>query len=124
MKILIDMNLSPSWCAVLEEHGHEARHWQAVGGASAPDVQILGWAREHGYVVFTNDFDFGAILAATQMQSPSVIQLRGRDVTPQGARHFLVAALFCYASELETGALLIVDQEHCRVRLLPIHPRI
>jgi len=123
MNLLIDMNLSPAWCPVLEAFGHQALHWQTVGRPSAPDAHLLGWAREHGYIVFTNDFDFGAILAATQMRSPSVVQLRGRDVTPQGASHFLVTALSCYASELENGALLIVDQEHCRVRLLPIRPR-
>ena len=120
MKIVIDMNLSPAWCALLAEHGHEAIHWQAVGSPSAADAIILRWARHNGFVVFTNDLDFGAILAATSIQAPSVVQLRGKDITPQYADAYLLAALSCYASELEKGALLSIDQERCRVRMLPI----
>jgi len=122
MKILVDMNLSPSWCAVLIASGHDARHWKDIGKPAAPDSLLFGWAREHGYVVFTNDLDFGAILAATQAQAPSVVQLRGPDVTPQTAGHFLVSVLSYYATELANGALVVVDEERSRVRLLPIRP--
>jgi len=123
MKIVIDMNLSPAWGALLEAGGHEALHWQSVGSPSAPDAVLLAWARENGYVVFTNDLDFGAILAATSTWSPSVVQLRGKDVTPQGAGMFLMAALAHYTPELKKGALLSIDQERCRVRMLPVGRR-
>ena len=123
MKIIIDMNLSPAWGALLEAGGHEALHWQTVGSPSAPDAVLLAWARENGRVVFTNDLDFGAILAATSTRSPSVVQLRGKDVTPQGAGMFLMAALAHYAPELEKGALLSIDPERCRVRMLPVDRR-
>lgn len=43
---------------------------------SATDEEIMRWARENGYVVFTHDLNFGVILAATRAQSPSVIQVR------------------------------------------------
>jgi predicted nuclease of predicted toxin-antitoxin system len=120
MKIVIDMNLSPAWCALLDADGHEACHWQSVGSPSAADATILTWARDNGFVVFTNDLDFGAILAATSRRSPSVVQLRGKDITPQSAGAYLVATLACYAPELEKGALLTIDQERCRVRMLPV----
>jgi len=121
MKILVDMNLSPAWCALLAANGHHALHWRDVGSPSAADAAILTWARDNRFVVFTNDLDFGAILAATSRSSPSVIQLRGKDITPQGAGAHLLAAFALYASELAQGALLTVDQERCRVRILPIH---
>jgi len=120
MKILIDMNLSPAWVAWLNAGGHEALHWQSVGSPSAPDAALLVWARENGFVVFTNDLDFGAILAATSTRAPSVVQLRGKDVAPKNAGKWLAAALALYASELEKGALLTIDQERCRVRMLPV----
>jgi len=120
MKIIVDMNLSPAWCALLEANGHEARHWRLVGSPSATDAAILSWARDNGFVVFTNDLDFGAILAATLTRSPSVIQLRGKDVTPQGAGAYLLAALASYAREIVEGSLLTIDQERCRVRMLPV----
>jgi len=37
MKILIDMNLSPSWVSVLEEAGHTASHWSTIGSLNAPN---------------------------------------------------------------------------------------
>jgi len=76
MKLLVDMNLSPEWVRVLEEGGWEATHWSKIGDAGASDSEIMTWAKANGHVVFTHDLDFGAILAATKAQSPSVLQIR------------------------------------------------
>ena len=65
MKLLVDMNLSPSWAERLARHGFEAVHWSTIGAATAPDEEILTWADEHHFVVITNDLDFSAILAAS-----------------------------------------------------------
>ncbi len=76
MKILVDMNLSPGWVSVLEEAGHTASHWSNIGLLNAPDREVLSWAKANGYLLFTHDLDFGAILAATEAEGPSVIQIR------------------------------------------------
>jgi predicted nuclease of predicted toxin-antitoxin system len=55
VKLLVDMNLSPSWMERLERHGFEAVHWSTIGAATALDVEILTWANEHHLVVITND---------------------------------------------------------------------
>jgi predicted nuclease of predicted toxin-antitoxin system len=65
VKFVVDMNLAPSWVTRLTRLGFEAVHWSTIGAATAPDDEILAWAREHGYVVITNHLDFSAILAAT-----------------------------------------------------------
>jgi predicted nuclease of predicted toxin-antitoxin system len=83
MKILIDMNHSPDWVKVLEGAGWESAHWSTVGDMRATDEVIMTWAREHDYIVFTHDLDFGVLLALTQAESPSVIQVRTQDVFPQ-----------------------------------------
>ncbi len=80
MKLLVDMNLSPSWVERLVAHGFEAVHWSTVGAATAPDVEILAWANEHHFVVITNDLDFSAILAAGAVDGPSVVQIRSQDL--------------------------------------------
>ena len=36
----------------------------------------MKWAVTHGYIVFTNDLDFGTLLAITQANAPSVIQVQ------------------------------------------------
>jgi uncharacterized protein (DUF433 family) len=53
LKILLDMNLSPSWIASLESGGHSAVHWSSVASPSALDTEIMAWARENRYIVFT-----------------------------------------------------------------------
>jgi hypothetical protein len=37
VKLLVDMNLSPSWVDRLARHGFEAVHWSTIGAATAPD---------------------------------------------------------------------------------------
>ena len=71
-------------------------------------------------MVLTHDLDFGAILSATGMQSPSVVQVRTRDVFPETIFPLLSRTLWLYREELMRGALVIVDGQRERVRLLPL----
>jgi predicted nuclease of predicted toxin-antitoxin system len=123
MKIIVDMNLPPAWCEVLEAHGHEANHWSDLGPIDASDRSIMEHAHAHGAIVFTHDLDFGAILAATGTDSPSVIQLRTQDPTPQTTIDVLLQVLDEFESELHAGALLSVDRTRTRVRVLPLRSR-
>src|SRR5438045_2082271 len=101
MKILIDMNLSPDWVAVLAKHGFDAVHWSAVGDPRAEDSVLMDWARANAHVVFTHDLDFGTALALTQAESPSVIQVRTQDVTPAHLETPIVQVLLENKSVLE-----------------------
>jgi predicted nuclease of predicted toxin-antitoxin system len=120
MKILIDMNLSPGWVEVFRQQGWEAIHWSSVGDARATDAMITEWARAHQYVLFTHDLDFGAILATSRSEGPSVIQVRAQDVMPHGLGPRLVNIMRRYQSLLESGALITVDEARARLRILPI----
>src|SRR5207253_324838 len=66
MKLLVDMNLSPRWASFLAASRIESTHWSLVGAVTATDVEIMEYAREHGYIVLTHDLDFSAILAVTR----------------------------------------------------------
>jgi len=120
MKILIDMNLAPAWVSMLEEGGHIASHWSTIGSLNAPDRVILSWAKANGYVLFTHDLDFGAILAATEAEGPSVIQIRTQDISPNHAANLVLNIINKFAGDLLQGALISVDEEKSRVRLLPL----
>ncbi|MEH1848105.1 MAG: DUF5615 family PIN-like protein [Nostoc sp.] len=120
MKILIDMNLSPDWVVVFERYNIYAVHWSTVGDRCEKDSIIMEWARTNGYIVFTHDLDFGSLLAATGVDSPSVIQVRTQDVLPNSIENLIISALNQFESLLETGALVTVDQAQSRVRILPI----
>jgi len=82
VKILLDLNLSPEWRLPLEAQGHVVAHWADLGSPSAPDHEIMKWAADAGFIVFTHDLDFSAILAATQGTAPSVLQMRTQAPTP------------------------------------------
>ena len=120
MKVLIDMNLSPSWVQALEDHGFEALHWSSVGDDRAPDSIVLSWAQDNGFVVFTNDLDFGAILALTRAAGPSVIQVRTQDLSPGRLVDLVVRGLRQHQSALERGALISIDEQRLRSRVLPL----
>jgi predicted nuclease of predicted toxin-antitoxin system len=120
MKLLVDMNLSPEWVSVLKAAGHDAVHWSTVGDIRAADTQLMAWARHEGRTVFTHDLDFGAILALTRGTGPSVIQVRTQDVTPSAIGDIVLIALRQFRSELERGALLVVEESRHRVRILPL----
>jgi predicted nuclease of predicted toxin-antitoxin system len=123
VKNVVDVCLSPQWVAALESEGIEAVHWTTVGDARSTDRQIVDWAREHGHVIFTNDLDFGAILALTHASGPSAIQVRSQDVLPAALASTVLQVLEVHGNVIEKGALITVDAAAARVRILPIGGR-
>ena len=117
------MNLSPRWVGLLNGAGVEAAHWSTLGAINAPDSEIMAYAAAHNYVVLTHDLDFGSILAATHGEKPSVVQIRAADVSPDVIGRQVIIALGQMAAELEEGALLTVDPNRTRLRVLPLRPR-
>ena len=91
-----------------------------VGSASASDRVIMEWAKSGGYVVLTHDLDFGAILAATGADAPSVIQLRIQDIAPAVAKQVVLDVIARFAEEMKQGVLISVDEDRARIRILPI----
>ena len=77
MKLLVDMNLSPRSVDFLTDAGWETVHWSAVGQGNAPHVEVRAYATKHGYLLLTDDLDFGAMLAATHdSRNPSPYAFR------------------------------------------------
>lgn len=114
------MNLSPEWSSHFTAMGHEAKHWSEVGNPSAPDEEIMQLAQLRGYIVFTHDLDFGTLLAATQAEGPSVLQIRTQNVSPEYLKDIVMDVIERFSTELSIGALIVVDEYRNRVRLLPL----
>jgi len=123
MRILIDMNLSPDWTAAFAAQGIEAVHWSSVGDPRAEDTEIMAYAQAGDYIVFTHDLDFGTILALTQAESPSVVQVRAQNILPSHLANTVVVILRSNQESLEQGALIVVDESRARVRILPLQRR-
>lgn len=120
MKILIDMNLSPKWKIVLQAEGWETRHWSDIGLVNAPDDEIMLWALANGYIIFTHDLDFSALLSATNAAGPSVIQVRAQNIMPEAMGAAVIAGLKQFEEVLEQGALIVIDVRRSRARILPM----
>jgi predicted nuclease of predicted toxin-antitoxin system len=83
-------------------------------------VEIMTFARQNGYVLLTHDLDFGAMLAATRGQKPSVVQLRSENLSIEVIGRSVIDALHEVATDLEDGALVTIDPGRTRVRVLPL----
>lgn len=120
IRLLLDMNVALDWVDELRAAGWEVAHWSSIGDIRAKDAHILSWARLNGWTVMTHDLDFGAILANTKMDSPSVVQFRTRGMLPGETRNQVIQALTDYDEQLAQGALIVFDARRTRVRLLPL----
>lgn len=123
MKILIDMNLSPDWVARFAASDIKSVHWSSVGAPNAKDSEIMEFARGNRFIVFTHDLDFSAMLAATQAESPSVIQMRTQDVLSDAITAKLIRVVKEHEVDLNTGALVTIDEARSRLRILPLRKR-
>jgi predicted nuclease of predicted toxin-antitoxin system len=82
----------------------------------------MAYARSNGYVVLTHHLDFGAILAATGGDKPSVVQVRAADISAAVIAGPVIDALQQMAAELDQGALLTIEPSRVRLRVLPLRP--
>ncbi len=115
------MNLSPQWEDFLKSKNIEATHWSNVGEGDAQDSEIMEYAKANRMIVFTHDLDFGAILASTNADAPSVIQIRTHDIMPDAAGDRFLKVLREFQHMIKKGALITIDEINSRIRILPIH---
>ncbi len=120
MIFLLDMNLSPSWCGVLKSADIESFHWSEKGDYGAPDAEIFRFAVEHDYTIITCDIDFTTLLALTGAIRPSVVLIRTKNIAPDFFSSVLIAAIRNNHDALENGAILVIDDNNERIRILPL----
>jgi predicted nuclease of predicted toxin-antitoxin system len=120
VKFLADMGVSTSTAASLREAGHDAVHLRDEGLLKLEDAAILDKARSESRIVLTFDLDFGDLLAASSEKLPSVIIFRLRNQTPPSVRPRLFKILSECETDLNAGAVVVVEETRYRVRRLPI----
>ena len=120
MKFLADMGISPTTVDFLHRHGHQATHLQQQGLQRLKDFQILEKARKEGYILLTNDLDFGDLLAAGGSILPSVVIFRLRNMRPENVNHCLQKIISQFPGSLENGSVITATEGRIRVRDLPL----
>ena len=120
MRFLADAGVPPKTVEFLRQLGHEAVHVRTLGIQRATDREIVDRARADFSIVLTFDLDFGEVLAVGILDKPSVIIFRLADERSESVNQRLSTVLAERADELESGALILVEDTRYRVRKLPI----
>ncbi|MFI5340703.1 MAG: DUF5615 family PIN-like protein [Candidatus Methylomirabilales bacterium] len=123
MRFLADMGVALSTVQALRDRGHDALHLQEVGSERLLDHAILEKTRQESRVVLTFDLDFGDLLAAGLLDTPSVLVFRLQNQTPSSVTPRLLAVLSETQHELEAGAVVIVEEARYRIRRLPFQSK-
>lgn len=114
------MGLARSTARFLRRQGHDAVHLRDQGLQGLSDQDIVVKARDEERIILTHDLDFGRILALSQQRLPSVITLRLDDMRPDSVNHHLVQVMARLSEQLCEGALVSVNEQAIRTRLLPV----
>lgn len=124
MKFLVDNALSPQVAKQLRTAGHDAIHVRDIMISNADDTAIFDRATIDDRIVLSADSDFGTLLALRQETKPSVVLFRGATPRrPDDQVTLLLGNLSMVATELEAGAIVIIEPARIRIRSLPISSR-
>ena len=120
MKFLADMGVSMTVVRNLREAGYEAIHLREEGLQRLPDPEIVEKAKQEERIILTFDLDFGDLLAASSEPLPSVIIFRLQNTLSSFVSERLLEVLSECSDDLETGAIVMVEDSRYRLRRLPI----
>jgi predicted nuclease of predicted toxin-antitoxin system len=120
LKFLLNMNLPRQLGRMLEAAGHSWRHAGDIGLRKAEDVVVVAAAKASQEVIVTHDLDYGTLLAFSGEVTPSVIILRQRNTHPQRLYEALARTEERWLEAVERGAIVIVEDDVLRIRMLPI----
>ena len=97
------------------------RRGEDSGRPLAEDSLIFEYAFRERRVIVSADTDFGTLLALREAPLPSVILFRGATPSkPDLQTQLLLANLDEIATMLERGAIVVIEPQRMRVRMLPI----
>ncbi|WP_019509550.1 DUF5615 family PIN-like protein [Pleurocapsa sp. PCC 7319] len=120
MKFLADMGISLRTVEWLRQLGHDVVHLRDRGLQKLPDAQILALALVEQRIILTIDLDFAQLLAISKQALPSVILFRLGNENYDEINQRLIEILNNCQQDLETGAIVSVNNETFRVKKLPI----
>jgi predicted nuclease of predicted toxin-antitoxin system len=120
MKLLLDQGTPRTMVELLRQAGHDAVHTGEIGMAEASDVEILRRAVAEQRVVVTLDADFHALLALSQANRPSVVRVRIEGLRAREFVALLQMVIVQCQRDLETGAVVSVQEHQIRIRRLPL----
>ncbi len=116
MRILADENVPRTIVAWLRGEGHDVLY-AAESRAQKPDADLLAEAEAEGYVVPTEDKDFGELIDRDRRNSHGLILLRMED-QPVAQRLVRLRAVWAVIASHLPDNFLVVTPARRRVRPL------
>lgn len=120
MKFLLNENIPPSLAHHLLSIGHESIHNYDCGLTGKTDEEVIRFASNNDLIILTLDLDYGRIISLSGQSKPSVITFRYKVVSPDILFECLIKILPEMTNVLVSGALISVDENIVRYRLLPL----
>jgi predicted nuclease of predicted toxin-antitoxin system len=120
VRLVLDVNFGTDWAAALSDHGADAVHWTEVGDPRASDEEVVEWARRNRCAIVTQDKGVASRVVLRHVTAPSVIQIRNAQAMKPGLSARVAALAKVHASDLERGAILVLDARTGNVRVRPL----
>ena len=117
MKFLIDESSDARLADYLRSLGHEATLVAQTPGQGSPDLEILQYASLEGYVMVTDDRDFGELVYQKREPHQGVVYFRLRDTVWQNRRDRMAYVLERHADDLDR--FLVVTDSRVRTGAPP-----
>ena len=124
MKFLLDENMPPSFCGILQNLGYDAIHVYDVQLNQTPDSEIVIYAEINKYTIITNDLDFSRIIAVGNLSMPSVITFRMPQLNKVIFNQIMSLNLVDLSGPISEGSLITIDDKKIRIQALPIRKTI
>jgi predicted nuclease of predicted toxin-antitoxin system len=120
-RFLADLNISPQTVGALRKQGWQISRSSETLALTAPDEEILDFARQEESVVLTQDLDFSALLALGGYDRPSLVTLRLSTSEPGlVAQRLLETAPLLETTLSKGGCAITIEDSSVRIRRLPI----
>jgi predicted nuclease of predicted toxin-antitoxin system len=123
MKFLLNENIAPSLSGLLSSIGWQSIHVTSIGLKGVSDHKIVEYCIENDYVIITHDLDYGRIVSLSGKRNPSVLTFRLEKISIEELFLLIKNNQIQITHYLSQGALVTIDADKLRFRLLPIERR-
>ncbi len=87
---------------------------------TASDQAVIDFSSKEGWTIITIDLDYPEIITIARKNSPSAIIFRLTNPNVDTLNALLKEHLEKIKVDLEDGAIVVIEDEKIRIRLLPI----
>jgi predicted nuclease of predicted toxin-antitoxin system len=117
VQLLADENIPRSIVVWLRAQGHDVLY-AAEDRVQTPDVDLLSEAEAQGYVILTEDLDFGELVFRDRLNSHGVILMRMED-SPASMRLLRLQKAWAAIEKNLPGRFVVLTKSKLRVRAFP-----